>query len=83
MRAEKIHGHRCPHPECNNSPGPDPIDCDEAPGDCAFEGIETLICYDCAVSTSWARLEDMSEYGELVADMAMVRKAKEFYGWGY
>jgi hypothetical protein len=80
---DTTHAHQCPHPNCNNSPSPDPIECDELPGDCAFEGVEVLICYDCAVSTSWERLEDMWEYGELVADMAMVRKAKEHYGWGY
>ena len=77
------HAHLCPFPTCHNSYRPGPIDCDELPGDCAFEGVETLICYDCAVSTSWAKLAELHELGYLVADLAMIRKAKEHYGWGY
>ena len=80
---DTTHAHQCPFPTCHNSYRPGPIDCDELPGDCAFEGVETLICYDCAVSTSWAKLAELHELGYLVTDLAMIRKAKEHYGWGY
>ena len=71
------HAHQCPFPTCHNSYRPGPIDCDELPGDCAFEGVETLICYDCAVSTSWAELLNiqLSELDEAEPD--------EYGVWGW